>query len=160
MSPNSLNPRSGYAYRRRARLSRNLGLAAMPVAGAALVDRALLGTSSAGATLAGPIDTLWLVAYLAGGAACFAGAAWRPYPRPELEALGCWLLCGSMAINGLAILYLRGPVAGGLTSIGLFAIADALHARAQDLEEARMRERRRRPTHHPRPHGAVERRRT
>lgn len=145
MSPESLNPRNARLYRRRARLSRSLGLAAIPVAAGALIDRGLLGTSSVGVVLDGPVDTVYLIAYLIGGLTAVAGVEWRPHPRPELEALGAWLLAGAMLINGSAIVMLRGPVAGGLTAIGLFALADILVARARDLEQARTRERRRRP---------------
>jgi hypothetical protein len=138
----SLDPRNARAYRRRARLSRSLGLAAIPVALVALLQRDLVGASSAAIALAGPLDTLWLLGYLLGGILLLAGVQWRPYPRPELEGLGVWLMIGAMLINGLAIVAVRGPIGGGLTSLGLFAVADVLYARARDLDEARRRDRR------------------
>lgn len=143
MSPESLDPHNAKAYRRRARLSRSLGIGAIPVALTALVDPDTLGAASVATALAGPIDTFWILGYLFGGMAAAAGVLWRPYPRPELEALGVWLLIGAMVINGLAIVALRGPIAGGVTSVGLWVLADVLYARARDLEEARARERRR-----------------
>lgn len=139
MSPESLDPHHARAYRRRARLSRSLGLGTIPVSLVALVDRDALGTSSVAVALSGPLDTIWLLGYLAGGICASAGVLWRPLPRPELEALGVWLLCGAMLINALSIIAIRGPVAGGLTSVGLFVLADVLYGRARDLDDARER---------------------
>lgn len=158
MSPESLDPHNARAYRRRARLSRSLGIGAIPVALTALISPATLGPSSVATALAGPLDTAWTLGYLFGGIFAAAGVVWRPFPRPELEALGLWLLIGAMVINGLAIVAIRGPVAGGLTSIGLWVLADALYARTRDLEEARKRERRA-AADGARPHGLPDRRR-
>lgn len=134
---NSLDPREARLYRRRGRLSTSLGLAAVPVSLAALIDPSKLTTSSIAVGLSGPLDTMWMIAYLLGGLCAFLGVQWRPRPRPELEALGVWLLLGAMLINGLTIVAIRGPVGGGITALGLFAIADVLWARTKDLEESR-----------------------
>jgi hypothetical protein len=138
---NSLDPHEAKLYRRRARLSGTLGLAAIPTAGAALVSHAAFGASQSAIAivLSGPIDTMWILAYLFGGIFMAGGVFWRPFPRPEFEALGCWLMIGAMVTNGLAIIAVRGPVAGGLTSLGLFALADVLLARTRDLNSARLR---------------------
>jgi hypothetical protein len=151
----SLNPHNARLYRRRARLSRSLGFACVPIALTALLDRETLGTASVAYALEGPLDTAWILAYLIGGACAFAGVEWRPYPRPEVEALGVWLLVGAMVINGLAIVATRGAVAGGVTAIGLFVLADVLYGRARDLDEARERRRNPNPI---RPDGQPERR--
>jgi hypothetical protein len=134
---NSLDPREARLYRRRARLSQSLGLAAVPVSLAALINPAKLTTSSIAVGLSGPLDTIWTVAYLVGGLCAFVGVQWRPVPRPEIEAFGVWLLLGAMLINGLTIVAIRGPVGGGITALGLFALADVLYARTKDLEESR-----------------------
>lgn len=137
-----MDPRAAHRYRRRARLSRSLGLAAIPVAGAALINPELLGDTSI-TVLDGPVSLAWTIGYLLGGIFAAAGVLWRPYPRPELELLGVWLLAGAMFTNAVVIVAVRGAVGGGLTALGLFAIADVLRARTQDLEEARIAERRR-----------------
>jgi hypothetical protein len=141
MSPQSLDPHNAKAYRRRGRLSSRLGLGAIPIAAAALIDPTRLKGGAIAQTLGGPLDTIWLIMYLAGGILAAAGVLWRPIPRPELEVAGVWLLIGAMLINGLAIVAVRGPVAGLLTALGLFVIADVLYARARDLDEARDRRR-------------------
>lgn len=138
----SLDPRFARAYRRRARLSRSLGLAAVIVAGAGLLNADALTHTAAGLAL-GAVTYVWLAGYFAGGVASVVGYYWRPFPNPVLEVLGLWLLLGAMIVNGIAIVAVRGPVAGGLTSAGLFAIADVLYGRIRDLEDARVASRRR-----------------
>lgn len=150
MSPHSLDPHTPRAYRRRARLSTSLGLAAVIVAGAGLIQPDAITNTSAAVALDSSLDLIWLIGYFLGGLLACAGAQWRPYPRPELEAAGAWLLAGAMLINACAIIAIRGPVAGGLTSVGLIALADVLIARARDLESARQSDRRVRL--HPFPH--------
>lgn len=143
MSPESLDPRNTRVYRRRGRLGLGLGAAGAPIALAGLIDHDLIAQSSAGVTLSGPVDTIWLIGYLLGAILTPVGLLWRPIPRPELEVLGLWLFLGAMLTNATAIVVTRGPVAGGLTAVGLFGLSWVLKARIDDLEEAGRTERRR-----------------
>jgi hypothetical protein len=136
----SLDPRNRREYIRRGMLSACLGLACVPVAAAGLIQPELLTGSAASSALAGPIGKAWLAAYLLGGTLSASGVLWSPYPRPELEAAGVRLVLVAMLLNAGAIVLIRGPVAGGLTSIGLIAIAAVLRSRISDLHRAARRE--------------------
>ena len=131
----SLNPRNVRLYRRRGSLSVGLGIAGIVVATAALVDPALLTTSSAAQRLNGPVDEIWLSAYLTGSIMAVAGVMWA-IPRPAIEAAGLWLLIFALLVNGIAIVINRGAIGGGITAVPVVAIAWVLWNRIRDLHEA------------------------
>lgn len=138
----SLDPRNARAYRKRSTLSWALGLAGMIVSGAGIYNAGNLEGSAIGVALSAGFDWLWLGSYFVGSLLAFVGPQWRPCPRPELEALGLWMLVGAMLLNGLVIVALRGVVAGGITAAGLFALAFALQQRIDELHDAADVERR------------------
>lgn len=139
MSPHSLDPGSPRDYRRRATVIVAYGLSGVVLGTAGLLRRDLLGTSSIGAALKGPVDELWLLTFaVAGALAAFGVLALRP----QIEIIGDWLLMAGTLINALAIVTVRGPLAGGVSSSAILLTSWVLWRRIADLHEAAHSDRR------------------
>lgn len=115
------------------------GLSATIIGLAGLIDRSLLGPSSLGQTLNGPVDDVWLTFYAIGGVLAFTGVAAL---RPELETIGLYALLAAALINAAAIVANRGPIGGGVTVSGLLLGAWVIHRRIGDLHTAARADRR------------------
>lgn len=135
----SLDPHHPREYRRRGAPIAAFGLSGVVLGFTGLIDPTLLGTSSIGQQLSGPIDELWLLAYLLAGLAAFIGVA---FLRPEIEGVGLLFLLAGVLINGVAVVANRGFVAGGVTSASLFFTAFVLWWRIGDLRRAAKTDRR------------------
>jgi hypothetical protein len=144
MSPNSLDPRSPRDYRRRASVIVAYGLSGMVIGATGLIDPDLLGTSSIGSALSGPLPEVWLATYAFGGFLAFFGVLAL---RPEVETVGLYLLVAAALINATAIFAIRGPIAGGVTSTGILLAAWVMHRRIGDLHSAARTDRRETDTH-------------
>lgn len=135
----SLDPRDGFAYRRRGRAIAVYGLLSFLVGTAGLVDRSLLTTSSAVQALDGWIVVAWLLYQAVGGLMVAIGLYAL---RPKIELIGLCALFGFVVINGGAILINRGPVGGGVTAASMALVAYVLQGRIGDLQFAARKERR------------------
>lgn len=136
---NSLDPRDGYAYRRRGRAIAAYGLIQCLIGTAGLADRSLLTTWSAVQALDGWIVVVWLIYQSLGGALVAIGVYAL---RPQLELYGLKALLGFVVINAGAILLNRGPVGGGVTAAALGLSAYVIQGRIGDLIFSAKRDRR------------------
>lgn len=135
----SLNPANRREYRRRARPIQFFGFVTFVLGAAGVLRPALVASSSAAQQLAGPVDTLWLLAYLIGGAATSIGVLLL---RPAVEVFGEWFIIAAAVINAGAILVNRGPFAGGASAVFILLACWVLKGRIEDLHNAARRDRR------------------
>lgn len=133
MSPNSLDPRSPRAYRRRAVPILAYGLSGVIVGLCGLLAPSLLGPTSVSLALSGTISSLWLLCYAIAGALITVGILLL---RPEVETVGLWLMGATALVNAMTILVLRGPFTGGLTCASLLLAVWVLGSRIADLHDA------------------------
>jgi hypothetical protein len=130
---NSLDPHHPREYRRRGAPIAAFGLTGVILGTTGVIDPGLLGSSSVGQQLDGPLDELWLAIYALAGLACFIGVV---FLRPALEVVGLTFLLAAVLINGMAVFVNRGLVAGGVTTSSLFFTAWVLWWRIGDLRRA------------------------
>ena len=141
----SLDPHNAREYRRRASGVELLAGLCITSGLVGLLRLDELGVSVVARQLGAVAQIVWLSLYLAGGALALAGLYWPRVPRPELEALGLWLLVGGFSINLLVLVAIRLPVPDGasLTTMSALVLAIRLaYRRVLDLERARVTERR------------------
>lgn len=98
------------------------GLLAMIACAGALLDPANLEPSSVGTLLGGALLYVWAILYGLGGALIVFGGWWR---RTDLEEPGLRMFVAGMAVNGTAILIVRGgaglEVSGAFVTLAPFA---------------------------------------
>lgn len=140
---NSLDPQSSREYRRRARAIVAYGLSGAIIGTTGLLHPVLLGSSSVATALETPVAKLWLAVYAFSGAGAALAVIFR---RPEAEIVALWFMLAAALINAAAVIVVRGPIAGGITSSGLLLAAWVLHSRIGDLHAAARSNRRVRDT--------------
>src|SRR5690348_2974578 len=90
LSPNSLDPRSPRAYRRRA-APLLLPAYLLILAGvSALAQPQTAERTTVARLLPAYLEAIWQVSYVLAGLLIAAGILW-PRPRPAIEAIGLWL---------------------------------------------------------------------
>lgn len=135
----SLNPANRREYRQRARPIQFFAFVTVVLGAGGLIHPELVANSSAAEQLAGPVDTLWLLAYLVGGACTGLGIRLL---RPAVEVFGEWFIIAAAVINAGAILVNRGPFAGGASAVFILLACWVLKGRIDDLHHAARRDRR------------------
>lgn len=146
MSPNSLDPRSPAAYRRRARPFIFVGYI-LAVAGLSAIFSPPPDSQTTVAQLVSPTaDLTWQVAYALGGILIAFGAL---LPRPDIEGWGLWLAIFALLVNLLALLAVRGVAGAGLAPAAYVLTLWIVYSRIVDLHTAARTERRAGPRHGP-----------
>jgi hypothetical protein len=108
-----------WAYRRSARPYIFLGVLCLLAGVGGLLDQEALGQSTIARELGAWAQKVWLGCYALGGLLLLAGTMWPRRAREDIETAGLCMVLGGMAINGMVVLTLRGPVVGGTTLLSI-----------------------------------------
>jgi hypothetical protein len=150
LSPRSLDPRWPSDYRRRGRPFIFVGYLLAAAGIGAILNPEVSDRTTVSQLLSPTADLTWQLAYAIGGSLMALGVL---AARPAAEVLGLWLAFYALALNGIALMAVRGFAGSGLALAAYALTAWVVFGRVQDLHAAAKLERR-----HPPRRGAQHRR--
>jgi hypothetical protein len=124
-----------WAYRRSARPYIFLGVLCLLAGVGGLLDPEGIGTSTIARELGAWAQKVWLGCYALGGLLLLMGTMWPRRAREDIETSGLCMVLGGMAINGMVVLTLRGPIVGGTTLLSILFASWMIQGRLQELRE-------------------------